>query len=59
MAPVHLFALFTTSFTGFSTSLLHWSLFIISLIHHTINRFVFYETEKIDNLSAVADKVFG
>ena len=31
------------------------SLFIF---HHTINRFVFCETGKIDNLSAVGGKVF-
>ena len=29
------------------------------LFHYTINRFVFYETGKIDNLSAVGGKVIG
>ena len=34
----------------------HFSLF--HLFHHIINRFVFCETGKIDNLSAVGGKVF-
>ena len=42
----------------FSSSLLHWFIFIIHLFHYTINHFVFCETGKIDNLSAVGGKVF-
>ena len=56
--PVHLFTLIATFIHHFSSSLLHWSIFIIHLFHYTINRFVFCETGKIDNLSAVGGKVF-
>ena len=56
--PVHLFTLIATFIHHFSPSLLLWSLFTIYLFHHTINRFVFCETGKIHNLSAVGVKVF-
>ena len=57
-SPVHHFILITTFIHHFSSSLPYWSLFIFHLFHYTINHFVFYETGKIDNLSAVGDKVF-
>ena len=57
-SPVHLFTLIATFIHHFSSSLLHGSIFIIHLFHYTINRFVFCETGKIDNLSAVGGKVF-
>ena len=56
--PVHLFTLIGTFIHHFSSSLLHWSIFIIHLFHYTINRFVFCGTGNIDNLSAVGGKVF-
>ena len=57
--PVHFLTLFTTLFTFFSSSFIHWSLLYYSLFHHTINHFVFCETGEIDNLSAVGGKVIG
>ena len=57
--PVHILHCLQTHLLAFhhhySTG--HFSLF--HLLHHIINRFVFCETEKIDNLSAVGGKVFG
>ena len=50
-----LFTLIAIFIRHFSLSLLHWSIFIIYLFYYTINRFVFCETEKIDNLSVVGD----
>ena len=55
---VHIFILFTTSFTYFSSSLFHCSLFIFHLFHYTINRFVFCETGKID-FPPLGAKYFG